>query len=91
MSQNALLLFICYHWALICLFTILFHFYADDTQLYLSIKHYDLSKLTALKDCLNSMRRWMPHGQTPCHLELQDLCHIGNVMVRNVCVEVWKK
>lgn len=34
-----------------------FHFYADDTQLYLPIKHIDPEMLTSLKDCLSELKK----------------------------------
>ena len=36
-----------------------FHFYADDSQLYLPIKSNDLHMLSALHECLNDIKSWM--------------------------------
>ena len=38
---------------------VLFHFYAEDTQLYLPIKATDPGKLSALNDCIADVRNWM--------------------------------
>lgn len=38
---------------------VLFHFYADDTQLYLPVKATDSGKLSALIDCIADVRNWM--------------------------------
>lgn len=36
-----------------------YHCYADDTQLYLPLKLNDISKWSALLDCLNEIKLWM--------------------------------
>ncbi len=36
-----------------------FHFYADDTQLYLPVKATDPGKLSALLDCITAVKNWM--------------------------------
>ena len=36
-----------------------FHFYADDSQLYLPIKPNDPHMLSALHECLNDIKSWM--------------------------------
>ncbi len=36
-----------------------FHFYADDTQLYLPVNATDPGKLSALLDCITAVKNWM--------------------------------
>lgn len=45
-----------------CYFNKSYHFYADDTQLYLSVKYEDLCNLINLDDCLAAMRCLRSHN-----------------------------
>ncbi len=42
-------------------YSIYFHLYADDTQLYLSFKHNDSSSIEVLLACLQEAKSWLEH------------------------------
>ena len=43
-------------------YCISYNCYADDTQLYLSFKPNDLSKLSTLQECLTAIKEWMSNN-----------------------------
>ena len=54
-----------------------FHFYADDTQLYLSVKPNELNKLAVLHECLNDVQSWLSQNFLQLNPDKTEVLIIG--------------
>ena len=60
-----------------------YHCYADDTQLYLSFEHNNLSKLTVMQDCLAAIKNWMSHNFLQLNADKTEILIIGPEIISN--------
>ena len=60
-----------------------YHCYADDTQLYLSFKQDDPTKLTILHDCLSAINIWMAHNFLQLNPDKTEILIIGPDTISN--------
>ena len=61
-----------------------FHCYADDTQLYLSIKPEEKNQLTKLQDCLKDIKTWMTDNFLLLNSDKTEVIVVGPKHLRNV-------
>ncbi len=63
-----------------------YHCYADDTQLYFSVKPNNLNNLTAIHDCLASVTNWMSQNFLHLNPDKNEVLVIGsNSFIKEVC------
>ena len=60
-----------------------FHCYADDTQLYLSIKPDETNQLTKLQACLKDIKSWMTYNFLMLNSDKTEVLVIGPKNLRN--------
>uniref|UniRef100_A0A3B3HB31 Reverse transcriptase domain-containing protein n=1 Tax=Oryzias latipes TaxID=8090 RepID=A0A3B3HB31_ORYLA len=60
-----------------------FHFYADDTQLYLSFKPGDLGLLNNLNSCIADIKTWMAQNFLQLNMDKTDVIIFGSVEARH--------
>ena len=60
-----------------------YHCYADDTQLYLSFKQNDLSKIKVMRDCLIEINNWMAQNFLQLNADKTEILIIGPESISN--------
>ena len=60
-----------------------FHCYADDTQLYLSIKPDETNQLTKLQACLKDIKTWMTCNFLMLNSDKTEVIVLGPERLRN--------
>ena len=73
--------YICYHWVMNN--SINFHCYADDTQLYLSIKPGEQFPLVKLRECLTDIKTWMTCNFLLLNSDKTEVIILGTQHLRN--------
>ncbi len=59
-------------------YRISFHCYADDTQLYISTKPDETSKLSKLTECVKNIKDWMTNNFLLLNSDKTDILFIGS-------------
>ena len=60
-----------------------FHFYADDTQIYLPLRPSDPSRLSSLNDCLSDVKNWMSNNFLQLNSNKTEILVIGSQHMAN--------
>ena len=60
-----------------------FHFYADDTQIYLPLRPSDPNRLTSLNDCLSDVKNWMSNNFLQLNSNKTEVLVIGTQHMAN--------
>ncbi len=58
-------------------YSISFHCYADDTQLYISTRPDETSKLSKLTECVKNLKDWMTNNFLLLHSDKTEILLVG--------------
>ena len=62
---------------IVCSYGISFHYYADDTQIYIPIGSKDSPEIQKVKSCLTAIKRWVSQNYLQLNMGKTEMIIIG--------------